>query len=1464
MSVQAVEGVVIDAKREFLLFLKTFRDRQGVLKYRERIKEMVSLKRTSVTVDLNDLYMYNPKLVSLLVRNPEPVLEAASEALREIVRQEDPVFADAVDRFFVRVKHMQTVKLRELRSEYVGRLVMVEGILVRATPVKEKLIKSVLRHVGEEGEHEFTWPPEGEMHDEFELPAECPVCGGRPPFRLVPEKSVYADWQKVVIQEKPEEVPPGQLPRSIEVILTRDLVDLARPGDRVSVTGVLKVRPVGSLKRGTGKPPIFDMYIDAVHIDVSQKLLEEVMITKEDEEKIKNLAKDPWIRKRIIASIAPGIHGHWDIKEAIALALFGGVPKQLEDGTRIRGDIHVLIIGDPGTAKSLTYSEPILYIDYNGKLRSEPIGSLVDRFMEKYREHVRVEGDTEILDLRRLNVKLWVPSINPHTLKFELKQIKALIRHSAPETVVIVKTRDGRRIVVTKDHSLVALIGDKLVPLKPYEALNLGVPIPVLKQLPAPSVIPGQTSVALPRDTSLSVLGSVEVLTQGKMQKAGNTATLEMDEYVEWDLVETVEEVPIAKVEPEKPSHVYDVSVEDNENFVAGTGQIFVHNSQLLQFAARIAPRGIYTSGKGSSAAGLTAAVLRDKTTGEYYLEAGALVLADGGVACLHPETRVLANNEYMPISELFREDAAFSASSKGEPVELSPVRCNVVGVRLDRLAAESAIATIVRKKRWRGELVRLVFKSGAELVVTPDHLLIDADTLEWREAGSFKAGDRVLSLQRVPGHNHDVYILDLVPDKWTAVIEGRDADHLVEMARRLYGSLSNLRKAGWKIYRSRGKLYINVGLLRKVLREAGLYNEWRAKNTIRYSRKHQADALRVAKITPELGYILGFLHGDGYIILNKRRGVVNIVQSSKHGRIIDRLVELIGKVVGKTPRIYVRRLDSIIEGRRVPVEHVTISVNSVLLAYIANYFLSDGLRRLPKLPDEALKAFLAGLIDSDGSISVKKSRINGRQYKVIHVDIVLENRDQVGAIPLILRRFDIYSRVKKKGKVWLIQITSREDVARLLDIVKPYSLKASKVSIPKRIKAISSRKNRIPRELSKTLASQLISRVRPSNLLKLGAWSILYEASQGRRSLTKEWLRNLVSRIDVSVLPIDTRQLLEAVINEDYYVDEIVRTERIEYEGPVYDLYVPGIHNFLANGIVVHNCIDEFDKMRSEDRSAIHEALEQQSVSIAKAGIVARLNARTTVIAAGNPKYGRWLGTNIAENIELPPTILSRFDLIFILRDEPHPELDRKLARHVLRVHKEAEYMRPEIPVELLKKYVSYARRNVHPRMTGRAAEIIEKFFVELRKQGLVEGRGGRMVVVPITARQLEALVRLAEAHARMALKPEVAEEDALEAIRLMMVMMQGVGYDTETGMIDSDIISVGMPRSRQEKLYRLSELIKTMVEESGEDCVKLADLKERAETLGIKSDELQRLLKMLRGKGEIYERRFECYAPV
>ena len=655
----------------------------------KQLNEVIAKKKKSFFVNFLDLYFYNQALGAKLINEPMEVLPLLEDELYRLIIEKDitGTYKDAVAKTHVRVKSLpELVPLRKIKSEHQNKLIQIEAIVVKSTAVKQKLVKAVYKHEHLDCGQEFQWPLQGDVGDIYDPPSICPLCGRSGRFRLVKKKLQFIDWQKAVVQERPEELPPGQLPRTLEVVLEDDIVDTARPGDRVRIVGVLEAK-TEQMKRGS--VPVLDSYLKVNSVEVLQKAFEDEELTEEEKMKIQELSKDPWIADIIVKSIAPSIYDRWEVKEAVALALFGGVPKINLDGTRIRGDTHVLFIGDPGLAKS-----------------------------------------------------------------------------------------------------------------------------------------------------------------------------------------------------------------------------------QILQFVAKVAPRAVYTTGKGSTAAGLTAAVVKDKETQEYMLEAGALVLADEGVAV-----------------------------------------------------------------------------------------------------------------------------------------------------------------------------------------------------------------------------------------------------------------------------------------------------------------------------------------------------------------------------------------------------------------------------------------------------------------------------------------------------------------------------------------------------------IDEIDKMREEDRVAIHEAMEQQTVSIAKAGIVAKLNARATIIAAGNPKLGRYIPEKgLAENINLPPTILSRFDLIFILIDAPGKD-DENMAMHILNVHGGSLKVTRIIDPDLLKKYIAYARRHVAPKLTEEAKKLLLDFFVEMRKKSV----GSPVLITP---RQLEALVRISEAYARMRLSDKVEVQDAERAINIVRLFLESVSIDVASGKVDVDIVLTGKSKTDREKMERVLEIIDMLEKEGG--CAKDKDIILEAEKNGIDRYTVMKMLGQLRKAGLIVEKDQNCYKKI
>eukprot|EP01055_Gregarina_sp_Pseudo9_P004631 Gregarina_sp_Pseudo_9__4630@NODE_481_length_2738_cov_16_530937_g453_i0_p1_GENE_NODE_481_length_2738_cov_16_530937_g453_i0NODE_481_length_2738_cov_16_530937_g453_i0_p1_ORF_typecomplete_len816_score278_55MCM/PF00493_23/2_2e03MCM/PF00493_23/3_3e93MCM_lid/PF17855_1/3_3e28MCM_OB/PF17207_3/1_3e25Mg_chelatase/PF01078_21/1_8e06Sigma54_activat/PF00158_26/0_00093MCM_N/PF14551_6/36MCM_N/PF14551_6/0_12AAA_5/PF07728_14/0_0056AAA_3/PF07726_11/0_012RuvB_N/PF05496_12/0_02AAA_2/PF07724_14/0_024DUF3987/PF13148_6/ len=226
-----------------------------------------------------------------------------------------------------------------------------------------------------------------------------------------------------------------------------------------------------------------------------------------------------------------------------------------------------------------------------------------------------------------------------------------------------------------------------------------------------------------------------------------------------------------------------------------------------------------------------------------------------------------------------------------------------------------------------------------------------------------------------------------------------------------------------------------------------------------------------------------------------------------------------------------------------------------------------------------------------------------------------------------------------------------------------------------------------------------------------------------------------------------------------------------------------------LADGGVV--CIDEFDKMRDDDRVAIHEAMEQQTISIAKAGINTVLTTQCAVLAAANPTFGCYDDTKDAsEQHNFEATILSRFDCIWLVRDEKNVEKDRVIAQHIFNLYTNnrnagtgASSTSPDqvIPPKLLRAYISYCRANCQPRLSPDAAKQLENFYVEVREKSRSDRRN-RKDQIPITVRQLESLARLAESFAKMSLAPHASMAHVEEAIRLFKVSTVATAQSTLT----------------------------------------------------------------------------------
>src|SRR3972149_2650482 len=347
------ESALSDRVKDFLI---RFKDKSGSYKYVEQIDEMMPKSAKHIIVDYNDLVV-EPEIEIIFTTEPDRILNAFSRAIKEALQTRFPDYAEKIkDEVRVRlVNYPLQRSLRQIKAETIGNIASVSGMVVRASEVKP-LAKELV----------FVCPDEHQTKViqlkgmDVKIPVVCdnPSCKHRD-FELKPEASKFIDFQILRLQELPEELPPGQLPHYIDVTIRQDLVDNARPGDRIILTGIVRVEQESIAGITRGHSGLYRLRIEGNNIEflggrgskTSRKIQREE-VSPEDEKMIKTLSQAPNIDQRLIDSFAPHIQGQSLIKEAILLLIVGSTQRLLGDGSKIRGDINVFLVGDPGTAKS--------------------------------------------------------------------------------------------------------------------------------------------------------------------------------------------------------------------------------------------------------------------------------------------------------------------------------------------------------------------------------------------------------------------------------------------------------------------------------------------------------------------------------------------------------------------------------------------------------------------------------------------------------------------------------------------------------------------------------------------------------------------------------------------------------------------------------------------------------------------------------------------------------------------------------------------------------------------------------------------------------------------------------------------------------------------------------------------------------------------------------------------------------
>ncbi|OAL01352.1 MCM-domain-containing protein [Phaeosphaeriaceae sp. SRC1lsM3a] len=334
--------------REFKNFLLEFTNEQGTSVYGERIRTLGEINAESLEVSYDHLVSHKSAVAFFLANCPTEVLKIFDQVAMEAVLIPYPDYERIHSEIHVRITDLPVqYTIRGLRQSHLNTLVCVSGTVTRRSGVfpQLKYVKFDCTKCG---------TTLGPFHQDSNVEVKisfCQNCQSRGPFTVNSERTVYRNYQKITLQESPGTVPAGRIPRHREVILLWDLIDSAKPGEEIEVIGIYRNNYDAALNNKNGFP-VFATVLEANHIVKSHDQLAGFRLTEQDEREIRQLSKDPKIVEKIIQSIAPNIYGHDDIKTAVALSLFGGVSKEAPGRHSIRGDINVLLLGDPGTAKS--------------------------------------------------------------------------------------------------------------------------------------------------------------------------------------------------------------------------------------------------------------------------------------------------------------------------------------------------------------------------------------------------------------------------------------------------------------------------------------------------------------------------------------------------------------------------------------------------------------------------------------------------------------------------------------------------------------------------------------------------------------------------------------------------------------------------------------------------------------------------------------------------------------------------------------------------------------------------------------------------------------------------------------------------------------------------------------------------------------------------------------------------------
>ncbi len=594
-------------------------------------------------------------------------------------------------------------------------------------------------------------------------------------------------------------------------------------------------------------------------------------------------------------------------------------------------------------------------------------------------------------------------------------------------------------------------------------------------------------------------------------------------------------------------------------------------------------------------------------------------------------------------------------------------------------------------------------------------------------------------------------------------------------------------------------------------------------------------------RVTPELGAFLGYMLGEGWIGKYKTGFVV--AESEKE--LIDQLSILAKRLFNVAPRILERIPSDSLIGERTIKRKTRLyycEINSEDVSYNLSFLRN---KRAPDLilqsGNAVVSEFIKWLFTADGCVFDKGRGKREVQLKSSDLELL---RD----VQILLLRFGIHSRIPgvlQQRSAYNLVIRRSKDIVKFREKIG-FALKAKQDKLKDLADSVKLKPHK--RHSQRTEKVIAVRKLEYADVFDI-------EVPKGHRFLANGIVSHNTAK----------SQILKYSINlspKSIYSSGKGSSAAGLTAAAVKDEFSEGRWTLEAGTLVLADgglaAVDELDKMSKEDSSALHESMEQQTITISKAGINATLMSRCAVLGAANPKFGRFDENEPFTNqTDFPPTLLSRFDLIFVIVDRPG-KTDVDMSNYILKVHSDGEKIasglaieksefKPFFDHEFMKKYIVYARKFCFPILSPSAKDKIGKFYVEKRASSSKQGS------VAITPRQLEALIRLSEASARIRLSDRITEEDVEKGQKLMESFLNQTTL--VNGIPDIDIILTGYASKDRKGLLSLSEIIRKLHDENKGRDVSIKQIEEEAKGAGLDQSQVERNIKLLRDKGQLIE---------